>query len=281
MTLLDDIEPWVVGHYNGYVSLLCPFHDDETPSLLAYESGRFKCKACGERGQIPYLIAKLQGVDPDTVKKVEPRRSIFLPPWENSAAIEQLIGDANYVLLHNKSSQDWLKQRGVASMIEPANLGIYEGWYTIPVYDFTDGLLIGLMLRAGPSIEGEQRFIHPDGMTSVLYTPVRQAKHEEKLFVVFGMFDALTLAALGYSVVTPTMGKDSLRAPWLEDFRKPIIILPDQGEEESAEKLAAHLDWRGRVWRLLYPEGIKDPNDFLWKGQKKQLVRQLDYILAH
>lgn len=283
MTLLDDIEPWVVGHYTGYVSLRCPFHEDETPSLLAYESGRFKCMACGEKGQLPYLIARLQGVDPDTVKKTEPKRSIFLPPMDDLEAVNELSFDAHRVLLDYKPSQTWLKDRGVASLIDPCCLGIYEGWYTVPIWNYPEEQIGGLMLRAGPSIKKEPRFIHPDGMKSMPYYPLPECKIDKgaKLFIVYGLFDALTLAALGYHVVTPTMGKDSFQAAWLDGIRKPIIILPDQGEEETAEKLAAQLDWRGRVWRLVYPEGIKDPNDFLWKGQKKLLVRQLNYALTH
>src|SRR5690606_9359890 len=52
------------------------------------------------------------------------------------------------------------------------------------------------------------------------------------------------------------------KADWLLDWHDFIVILPDLEEEVEANRLAAQLDWRGRVLRLPYPAGCKDPNDF-------------------
>ncbi|MBE0427684.1 MAG: DNA primase [Nitrospirae bacterium] len=50
----------------------CPFHDDNTPSMLVTPEGRYYCFGCNERGgYISYLI-KLYGLSfPEAVKKIE------------------------------------------------------------------------------------------------------------------------------------------------------------------------------------------------------------------
>jgi len=80
---------------------------------------------------------------------------------------------------------------------------------------------------------------------------------------------------MGIPAVTGSSGKNSLRADMLDGYRKPILVLPDKGEEQTAEKLIAELGWRGSLLKYEYPPECKDPNDLLVKGYKEELWQYL------
>ncbi len=53
-----------VYHDKGWGILLCPFHDDQHPSLAVnLENGRFHCKACGETGTVIKLVQGCYGIE--------------------------------------------------------------------------------------------------------------------------------------------------------------------------------------------------------------------------
>lgn len=95
------------------------------------------------------------------------------------------------------------------------------------------------------------------------------------MYVVFGMIDALTLSELRLPVVTSTGGAQSFRPQWLENYRKPILVIPDKGEGRAARRLAGGLDWRGKVKTLDYPGDFKDPNDYIAAGRGESLLKEL------
>jgi hypothetical protein len=67
----------------------------------------------------------------------------------------------------------------------------------------------------------------------------------------------------------------SFKTEWMKSYRKPIIIVPDKGEQAQAKKLAASFGWRGKLGRLSYPGEFKDPNDYLQAGRGKDLLNEL------
>jgi hypothetical protein len=79
-------------------------------------------------------------------------------------------------------------------------------------------------------------------------------------------------------VVTPTHGH-VFEPSWLTDYRKPIYIIPDKGEERSVLRRLGDFGWRGRMVRLQYPEGMKDANDFLKAGREDELLAQLSKVI--
>ena len=101
------------------------------------------------------------------------------------------------------------------------------------------------------------------------------SRAEECIYVVFGMMDALTLSELRLPVVTTTGGAKSFKEEWLKDFRLPIIVVPDKGEQPQAYRLAKDLGWRGDLNKLSYPMDYKDPNDYIRNGHGKELLYEL------
>ena len=112
-----------------------------------------------------------------------------------------------------------------------------------------------------------------------MYVPDWQLLESSRfIIVVFGMLDALTVNKLRYPVVTSTAGADTFQASWLNQYRKPIYIVPDKGEERTAMELAGKLGWRGNVFNMDFPKGCKDCNDFLTHNKDRELLSQLSRI---
>jgi hypothetical protein len=263
--------------YDHYAAMLCPFHDDRKPSLLVYRDGWFICKACQARGTLETLYRQLAGWSsfPATppVNWSVPR----IP--QDLGELEDIAWAAHEALLSFDSLRWYLRMRGVEDRIETCYLGWHEGWYTIPVFD-RDMEFHGLCMRAGRHIEeitGLRFYAAPAGVWPTIYCPrwadVMEAK---RVAVVFGLFDALALCSLRIPVFTVAGGgKGAFKAEWLDDFRVEIVIIPDEGEEPEALTLANQLGWRGSVHRLHYPDGLKDPCDFLEHGKRQQLEAEL------
>jgi hypothetical protein len=175
----------------------------------------------------------------------------------------------------------YLRQRGVEEQIIPRYLGYHNGWITIPVYD-EHRTLQTAMLRATPPAQmtGGQRFHCPPGSAPTLYIPDHSLYlRSSKVAVVFGMFDALTLAELGVPCATPIHGNGSAY-PSQFVGKKKFIIIPDEPEHEykEAHRLAELMLNEGKnveLAKLPYPEGMKDANDFLIANKRKDLEKIL------
>lgn len=280
---LDDIAERAenVHQYGHYIAIICPFHEDTSPSMLVYQDGWYRCLACGATGRITSLYNALGG-------RVSHRYHAEgrYPPVPSVSDEDQkridLFWSAHYILLGNEGLNWYYKMRGVEGRIEPCKLGWYDGWYTIPVIT-EDGEIAGGVMRSGPTIQEATglRFFIPKGQESMLYCPDWSIlKRRKKLAIVYGMFDALALSELGFAVVTTTSGKDSFNPEWLDFWRKPIVIIPDKGEELTAKKLAGQLDWRGSVYMIKYKNNLKDPADYMKETRcREDLLKELTPLL--
>ena len=60
---LQDLLDGYREYPRGYAVACCPFYDDHSPSLfIDPKTGRFHCKACGEVGGLPKLVAQVKGL---------------------------------------------------------------------------------------------------------------------------------------------------------------------------------------------------------------------------
>jgi len=270
-----------------YIKGVCPFHDDDNPSLLVFADGWFKCLGCNRYGRWQTLYNRLKG-QPVQVKP-EIRTSWSLP-HVRPEQLEDVSYQAHLDLEHFPSLAWYLEMRGIDGRIEANELGYWEGWYTIPVRT-REGVFDTAVFRAAPHVQeasGGFRYWSPHVPT--LFVPDWTLFDNSKyVIVVYGMFDALLLAQMRFPVCTSTGGKDSFDSEWLDDTRKKIYIIPDLGEEllirrtgnrkeigtGAPYRLAAELGWRGEVVLLDYPDDAKDVNDFFVKGKAESLIAQL------
>lgn len=258
--------------YGRYFKAVCPFHQDNDPSMLVFKDGWFRCLGCGTNGRWETLWNKMKG-QPVTVRAE--KKTSWAYPDLRGLSLEEVCFHAHNYLIKFPSLGWYLEMRGVQDRIERNELGYWEGWYTIPVYD-VEGNFITAVLRAAPHIQFASGMRYWCHHSPVPYVPDwRMMTKGEYVIVVYGMLDALTIASLRLPVITTTGGKDSFIPEWLDDYRKPIYIIPDLGEETTAIKLAGKLGWRSSVVRLNYPDGIKDPAGFAEAGKRHELEAQL------
>lgn len=258
---------------SSYLAGICPWHDDSRPSLLVFENNFFNCLACGRQGNHKTLLNELRRPGYTHVEPVKMRWDTPKLP-ETIKGLRAFLNSCHYALVDSEYLQTYLISRGVDGRLEVNRLGFYQGWYTIPVFD-QEGSTVGAVLRSSPQVQKVSglRFIVPLGQKPMLFVPDwRLFERASKVAIVFGMFDALALASLRYPVCTTTGGKDSFNEEWLGEYRdKSFVILPDLGEEATARKVATEIGPRARTARLEYPEGCKDPADFLATGRRDEL----------
>jgi DNA primase len=253
--------------YEDYVAGICPFHHDSAPSLLVYEDG-FNCRACGKRGSLKYLYAKLQGKP--FVLSLEKKQRFS---WKLGA--EEIWKRSLACLQKNPNLDIYLRNRGISRhTVQQLRIGYFQGWYVVPIFDDI-GTFLGAIARAGGSIEENcERFSNSPGPAKIYYIYQDNRFDHPYMFLPFGIFDAISIYDCGFPAATWIAGK-TVSAAALNFFRSRIIIVPDKDEEPEARRLADQLGWRGSVLLLDYPEGAKDPNDYLKLGLRKQLIRQL------
>jgi hypothetical protein len=159
---------------------------------------------------------------------------------------------------------NYIHHRGINELTcRVLDIGWIDGWITIPIPDRYGG--DGGAVARSTDPKSEFRYVIPEGQDNMLYAPSwGRVRESDYTFVVFGMLDAISLYQLGYPVITPTNGKTTDPELFAE-IRKPMIILPDAGEELDGYKLASALGWRGKYWSMIYPPGCKDINDWLVK----------------
>ncbi len=277
---VEDIKKRLLSYqeYGTYLATCCPFHDDAKPSLMVYYDGWFRCLACGKSGDFYLLYRTLQGWMPPTIKT----ESVVWHPPHIDNNLEEMCIYAHEVMLEFEVTLGWyLRLRGLEGRIIPCQLGWKDGWITIPVYN-PDHTWRGVTMRACPHVQkvSGARFFTPPDQNLELYIPDQVLVHNsEYLVVVYGIFDALTLSELRIPVATGCAGK-VINPEFFDRFRRPILVIPDLGEEEEALKLASSLGARGLTGTLPYPSGCKDPNDYLQKGLRDQLERDLQRLIV-
>lgn len=250
----------------GYLLACCVFHEDHNPSMILYERiGKFECFSCGVRGSLEYLASKLGGhALGSNNERPNKRRATQRPLWLD-VEISTYCREAQKRLSQIGSASSYLDRRGLGTSIQWAQLGWDRGWFIVPIQG-SDRTIQGAVARASPDRQNQSgmKFDMPYGQKPMLYVPNWNLwGTNDRVFVVFGVFDAISLAVAGYASASPSSGKLSLETKWLDDVSKPIYIIPDRGEEEQAFEYARKLDWRGRVATMEYDYHEKDINDIL------------------
>jgi hypothetical protein len=68
----------------------------------------------------------------------------------------------------------------------------------------------------------------------------------------------------------------TIRVEDFDEVRKPIIFFPDAGEETEATNYYRQLGWRGRVARVDWPDGCKDPNDLHMHCKDTDIINAIE-----
>lgn len=266
MSLYETLLERLDGHpYSNYFTICCPFHSESNPSFFVYEDdGRFYCKSCRKSGTIEYLD-KFLGSHLNASLTRSQSKSQVLPSfrqWERDYG--DLEGIANYAHKSLKSFsqfQSYFKQRKIDAFIDIGRFGYIMGWLLFPVLN-QHGKVVDIIVRAGKSKSSGRYFLLSGDRNSSpnFYVPNwKRVNKSETIYVCYGVIDAWAFEAIGLPVVTGCTGK-SLSADILKPLNKKFIIVPDDGEEVEAHRLANKLGWKASVKTLRYEDDVKDPD---------------------
>ena len=271
MSLYDDIQELVDNTpYVGYFSMWCPFDEHATQALLVHEDldkdegrGRFHCLSCGKSGTHSYLWKIVTGTNAKVGVSVRKEQK-FLPQWakweRQYGNIEDLVHKAHEMVTTHSSTHAWyLKKRGLMDVYESCMLGYLDDWIFFPILD-SQGKIVDVIVRDS---KGRSKYIihSNEEETPLLYVPNWKRVMSSKLvYIVYGLVDALALELCGLPVITGSTGK-SLSNKRLIQLNKKWCIIPDEGEDTAARKLAMSLGNFTRIKRLPYLDGEKDPDN--------------------
>jgi len=250
--------------YDGYVAIVCPYHDDHHPSMFVYQD-KGSCVACGAVRSVDEILFTLKT---GSVRKVSV--TFKHAPWISEHQREEVAAVAFQTLVV-AGLEGYFEDRGIdKTHIFRYRLGIYKGWYTLPTFD-VNGNFERLIMRVSPQMQDQYTMRYTCRGHPAMYAPDYELiKLKGHIIVVFGAIDAASLCAQGIPAVTTTAGQGNFNAEWLDTYRIPVHVVPDVGEMEQGRRLVRKLGWRGHLVEL--PDnGLKDPNDYITAGKLEDL----------
>lgn len=242
--LIPNLEAWlkdfqITGEVNNEEFItLCPFHEDDSPSLaLNLSNQKFFCHACDAKGDaIKFIAAKMN----------RSRASVY----------KLIIGHDTKKEIHHdtiigwnrnlKKSGLWLKkitEKGISKdTIEEYLLGFDGERITIPIFSPT-GSIINVR-RYLPNAKRYKMLSMADHGEAVLYPS--EKLHNETVCIVEGEMKALLLNQLGFHSISPTGGANTWKTHWSKKFTDKIVYIIfdiDKAGKKAALKIA----------RLIFP----------------------------
>lgn len=281
----------VVSHYinlkregTSYKGL-CPFHHDTNPSLsVSPERQIFRCFGCGVGGDVFDFVQRIENCTFDeAVRKVMEIAGINEPlpigkkePLPIGKEAEEHKEDFSKFIeeaYKNIGKTDYLLKRGISkTLINKYHIG-FDGEGVIFPLSYRDKT-IGYVKRF---IEGDRRYYNPRGVKLI---PFNIDVKQDIVFVTEGIFDALAVEEAISLPAIALLGSQNHNI-LLENLNcDHYIIMLDNDEtgQKQALELYNKLKGKGKKVTLfdssLYPEGIKDPNEWLVRdknGFKKVL----------
>ena len=262
MSILDEVLEYAEygQRYHNYLSITCPFHDDNRPSLIVHED-YYNCLACSAKGRTEALLTKLKG-EPAKPNTKEHFSNPFTK-WLKNQTLVQALKTAWQTMNEHPSSYMRDKRGITEKTCKDLGIGMRDGWITFPIRD-NYKKIIGAAARADETNLTDAKYVTPSGQDgNMLYVPSWELIDKAKdIYCVFGIIDAVTLCQVGIASFSTTGGK-KVDPKALDIFRKRIIFLPDKGEESAAMNIAKYMGWRGKMAKCNWPDDSKDVND-IW-----------------
>lgn len=224
---------------DGWVTALCPFHDDKKPSF-AFEktTGNWKCHGgCGQ-GTLIDFEAKVRGVTfKDALTDLGDELDVPRPNGKDGREKVYDYTDADGKLLYQvlrKPGKKWTQRQP----------------------DGNGGFI--------PNVKGVPRVLY--------HLKELAARPDDRVFVVEGEKDADRLAALGLLATTNSGGAEKWRDDYGADLKdRDVVVLPDNDDpgRRHAKQVAESLRVEARSVRIVTLPGLgpkQDVSDWLDAG---------------
>jgi len=271
---------------DGWVTALCPFHEDKNPSFaFNRNSGKWCCFAgCGKGSAFDYLMQTSGKSFKDALVELGDRHGVPRPFQEKPKRPpirEDLVREWVKHLWANEEVCRWLREkRGLSD----ATLKKYQiGWdpkrqrNTIPIRDERGNVMNVRLYNAkkDPKIINYTEGVNNYGSPARLYGVNELVKYEGKQVIVCeGEWDRLMLQQEGFMAVTGTHGCSVFRPEWIRHFKgKDVVLLFDCDKEGQAAARSILEGFRASeaasIQNVVLPlrgdKDDKDVSDFLHK----------------
>lgn len=282
--------------------IICPFHDDERPSMLVnFEQGRWYCFGCGLSGDAKRFVKLMNPsmndlqaykqylniLQSDSVKKViirsrsKPRDSnkqLYTQAYDYYHGLSKINwlspGDSQEVI----QALDYMTKRGFTpDVLNKCKAKInYNNNYGLIFPMLDNGKFRGWVCRTMvPKIEKERKYLYNEGFSRAT-TLVGNYGKKDYVFVVEGYMDRLKFLQFGEENVVAILGwkmSEGQEKKLKDAGVKYIISALDN--DECGRKGTKYLSTRFDTTRFCYLKGIKDPGDMNKDNFKKMCERTM------
>lgn len=284
---------------------LCPFHSERTPSFVVYPDKKdYHCFGCGAHGTVIDYVMQLEGVSLwEAVEMLADRLGIPINDSEEYKRRKaEYIKREKQARKHHKEvskAADYLKGRGINGKTAKE---FCLGWD-----ENKQAVIIPLHDKYGRTAGHAERRLKPDSKSKkywnsyndayfkkseTLYNVHRARKHaQERLYIVEGYFDAMSMWQMGYKNVVGVMGRvlTKEQVQLIKDITNSdttITLIPDKDEHQfdSVEKNTTLLRrfLKNYISVIQIPDGCKDVNDALIENKTNWHEESADlFLLKH
>ncbi len=246
----------------------CPFHQDDTPSMVVYQDGRFHCFGCGKRGDLFDFLTLLWDCDLRTVidRLNDPAIAATIKHIPQQAKLGTLIrptlpGELVSRLeghFGEREREYWRKQGIPPSVLYTLRVGWTGKRYAWPW--FYRGILTAVKLRRDDDVTPnlEPKYISVKGSRFTAPYNIDAVLSGAPETVLIAEDEKTVMAAMRHHLVAISFPANAWKKDWcnlLSDVKRIIIVADnDERGRESAAKINSMI----RRARVVVPEYGKD-----------------------
>lgn len=273
LTEINSESPLING---DELSIKCPFHNDNDPSLHISREGYYHCFGCGAKGTLTSFISKIwMCPESKADQALMGKTSLKITPW---STVQQWMMNLDnhpnvkeFLVAHEDTSM------GQGKMLTEETLQTYHIGYnthtkriTLPIVNAYGHVV---QVRQYNKQQAKAKMINTSGQLTLFpYIPA-----EPEVYITEGEWDCLMLRQIGLPAYCGTGGASSWLSYWNDYFQgKKVIIIYDNDEpgRKGAKAAALKLISVADVWLLNMPikEGMDLSDWFFAGGTKEQFL---------
>jgi DNA primase len=270
------------GHTNKQKEkekICCPFHADDTPSLLLdYSTDTYHCFGCGAHGD---AMEYVQGMEQSKIKalsvyakithgKATQKHRTYTPRTQDTQALAQAkdfyggLSSVDWYSLEREEEHEqalvYMTARGVDvhTMTRHGVKVTYDDRYPVVVPLYDNGGFCGYVRRTFDK-KSERKYMYNRGFSRAT-SVIGQYGSKDVAFVCEGIFDLMALSQAGlHACSVALMGCTPTREQIAKlkgaGITKVVSCLDmDEAGERGTEELQKHF----KIKRLVLPDGVSD-----------------------
>jgi DNA primase len=289
------------GHVSGTIKekekICCPFHADDTPSmLLDYANDRYYCFGCGVTGNaIEYVhgmeksnLTALTKYAKITKGKAEQRHSTYV---HRTQSIDNLLvakdfftglSCVNWYSVDRDNEQEQALQYLIARGVDIHKVAkhdikvTYSVRYPIVIPLCDNGVFCGYVQRTFDK-DSKRKYLYNKGFSRAT-SLIGQYGARDTAFVCEGIFDLIALSQAGYAACSVAlMGCNPTREQISKLQQSGVTkVVSCLDADEAGERGAKELEKHFRVKRLVLPDGVNDVAELETAKLKKEINKLLN-----